>query len=220
VGSIAVMLNWILDADLRKFFDSVDHSWLMRFVGHRIGTIGACAADLAVAEGGSDEAGTYSNEEGTPQGAVISPLLANIYLHYAFDLWPPAGGRRKPRTRDGSCGMPTTLLSDSVASRMPVGPVPNWRSVLADSVWCSTGEDRLIEFRSLSAQPRASANRGEGKRRVLLSRIEAYLQPSSQRRWVSLKRQSTGSGLRSETALDQESWASECTWGSDCKESG
>ncbi len=81
-------VNWILDADLRSFFDTVSHEWLMRFAEHRIGDprvirlIGK-SLEAAVMEDGV----LTPTEEGTPQGAVASPLLANIYLHYVFDLW-------------------------------------------------------------------------------------------------------------------------------------
>jgi len=81
-------VNWVLDADIRKFFDSVDHDWLMRIIGHRI----ADRRILALIEGwlraGVLESGKWSEvTEGTPQGSGISPLLANVFLHYVLDLW-------------------------------------------------------------------------------------------------------------------------------------
>jgi len=81
-------VNWVLDADIRGFFDTIDHGWLVKFVEHRI-------ADRRVVRhikkwlnaGVLEDGKRMQVEEGTPQGGSISPLLANIYLHYAFDLW-------------------------------------------------------------------------------------------------------------------------------------
>ena len=81
-------VNWILDADIRSFFDSVSHDWLVRFVEHRIGDPRVIGLLRKWLEAGVMEAGVLApSETGTPQGAVVSPLLANIYLHYVFDLW-------------------------------------------------------------------------------------------------------------------------------------
>ena len=81
-------VNWILDADVSKFFDTVDHDWLMTFMGHRISDPRVLRLIQKWLKAGVLDAGEYQEtEEGTPQGAVISPLLANVYLHYVFDLW-------------------------------------------------------------------------------------------------------------------------------------
>jgi RNA-directed DNA polymerase len=81
-------VNWILDADLRSFFDSVNHDWLVRFVEHRIGDPRVIRLIRKWLKAGVMEDGVLApTEAGTPQGAVASPLLANIYLHYVFDLW-------------------------------------------------------------------------------------------------------------------------------------
>jgi group II intron reverse transcriptase/maturase len=81
-------VNWILDADIRSFFDSVSHEWLMRFLKHRIGDRRVIRLISKWLKAGVMEDGVVTpTEVGTPQGAVVSPLLANIYLHYVFDLW-------------------------------------------------------------------------------------------------------------------------------------
>ena len=81
-------VNWILDADIRSFFDSVSQEWLLRFLGHRIGDERVLRLVRKWLKAGVLEEGEWSvSAEGTPQGAVISPLLANVYLHYVFDLW-------------------------------------------------------------------------------------------------------------------------------------
>jgi group II intron reverse transcriptase/maturase len=81
-------VNWVLDADIAGFFDAVSHDWLIRFIEHRIGDRRVIRLirkwlKVGVMEDGVETPGKV----GTPQGAVISPLLANIYLHYVFDLW-------------------------------------------------------------------------------------------------------------------------------------
>ena len=81
-------VNWILDADIQSFFDSVSHECLVRFVEHRIGDPRVIRLIRKWLTAGVMEAGVITpTEAGTPQGAVVSPLLANIYLHYVFDLW-------------------------------------------------------------------------------------------------------------------------------------
>lgn len=81
-------VNWIWDADVSQFFDSVSHEWLIRFVEHRIGDTRIIRLIRKWLKAGVMEDGeVIAGEVGTPQGAVASPLLANIYLHYVFDLW-------------------------------------------------------------------------------------------------------------------------------------
>jgi group II intron reverse transcriptase/maturase len=81
-------VSWILDADIRSFFDSVDHEWLLRIVSHRIADRRILRLIRRWLRAGVMEGGVWKEtEKGTPQGAGISPLLANIFLHYVFDLW-------------------------------------------------------------------------------------------------------------------------------------
>lgn len=81
-------VNWVLDADIRSFFDTVDHGWLQKFLEHRIGDRRLVHLVMRMVRAGVLEEGTHHEvEEGTPQGGVVSPLLANLYLHYVFDLW-------------------------------------------------------------------------------------------------------------------------------------
>ena len=81
-------VNWILDADIVGFFDEIDHDWMIRFLEHRIGDKRIIRLIRKWLMAGTIEQGRRSAAvKGTPQGAVISPLLANIYLHYALDLW-------------------------------------------------------------------------------------------------------------------------------------
>ena len=81
-------VNWIVDADIRSFFDEIDHGWMLRFLEHRIADQRVIRLIRKWLEAGVIEDGNrVPAVKGTPQGAVISPLLANIYLYYAFDLW-------------------------------------------------------------------------------------------------------------------------------------
>ena len=81
-------VNYILDCDIRSFFDNLDKSWLLQFVEHRVADRRILRLIQKWLKAGVMEDGIWSEPEtGTPQGSVASPLLANIYLHYAFDLW-------------------------------------------------------------------------------------------------------------------------------------
>jgi RNA-directed DNA polymerase len=85
---VRMKVNWIVDADIASFFDAVSHEWLIRFMEHRVGDPRVIRLIRKWLKAGVMEDGVMKpTEEGTPQGAVISPLLANIYLHYVFDLW-------------------------------------------------------------------------------------------------------------------------------------
>jgi group II intron reverse transcriptase/maturase len=96
VGTSSSRVNWILDADIRAFFDTVNQEWLIRFVEHRIGDQRIIRLIRKWLKAGVLEDGIVNvSERGTGQGAVISPLLANIYLHYALDLWAERFRRRE-----------------------------------------------------------------------------------------------------------------------------
>jgi RNA-directed DNA polymerase len=93
-------VNWILDADIRSFFDTVSQEWLVRFLEHRIGDERVIRLVRKWLKAGVLEEGQWSaSASGTPQGAVVSPLLANVYLHYVFDLWAKQWRRREARGR-------------------------------------------------------------------------------------------------------------------------
>ncbi len=81
-------VNWILDADIKGYFDAIDHEWLIKFLEHRIGDRRLLRLIRKWLKAGIITESTWSaSEQGSPQGSVISPLLSNVYLHYVFDLW-------------------------------------------------------------------------------------------------------------------------------------
>ena len=87
-GLLTEKVNWVLDADIRGFFDTIDHEWLVQFVEHRIADRRIVRLIQKWLNAGVLEDGTRTwSEQGTPQGGSISPLLANVYMHYVFDLW-------------------------------------------------------------------------------------------------------------------------------------
>jgi len=93
-------VNWVLDADIRSFFDSVDHEWLLRMIAHRVADQRILQLIRRWLKAGILESGEWKeSESGTPQGAGISPLLANIFLHYVLDLWAQQWRRRHAGAR-------------------------------------------------------------------------------------------------------------------------
>jgi len=93
-------VTWVLDADIRSFFDSIDHEWLLRMVAHRIADLRILRLIERWLRAGILESGEWhETDRGTPQGAGISPLLANIFLHYILDLWAHQWRRRHARGR-------------------------------------------------------------------------------------------------------------------------
>ncbi len=98
VGIRKKKVNWVLDADIRGFFDAIDHGWLSKFLEHRIADRRILRLIQKWLSAGVMEKGRWTKTgEGTPQGASISPLLANLYLHYVLDLWARQWRKRRAR---------------------------------------------------------------------------------------------------------------------------
>ena len=98
VGIQRKRVNWVLDADIRGFFDNMSHEWTMKFVEHRVADRRMLRLIQKWLKAGVSEDGQWSETKvGTPQGAVVSPLLANVYLHYVFDLWVEAWRKKVAR---------------------------------------------------------------------------------------------------------------------------
>jgi retron-type reverse transcriptase len=101
-GLQAERSEWVLEADLKNFFGSLSHEWMLRFVEHRVGDQRLISLIRRWLKAGVLEKGeVHLNEEGTPQGGSISVLLSNLYLHYVLDLWFERVV--KPRLRGEAC---------------------------------------------------------------------------------------------------------------------
>ena len=162
-GLLTKKVNWVLDLDIRGFFDAISHEWLVKFIKHRI-------ADRRVVRliqkwlnaGVLEDGKRIRMEEGTPQGGSASPLLANIYLHYAFDLWVQAWRSKQAH-------------GDVIVVRFADDIVVGFQSKAdAERFWAELSErmpkfspelhpdkTRLIEFGPFAVRNRK--RRGEGK---------------------------------------------------------
>ncbi|HET6618702.1 MAG TPA: group II intron reverse transcriptase/maturase [Dongiaceae bacterium] len=163
VGIEHAKVNWILDADIAGFFDTVDHAWLIRFVEHRIGDQRVIRLIRKWLKVGVMEDGKVTpGEVGTPQGAVISPLLANIYLHYAFDLWA-----HQWRSRHAHGNVIIVRYADDIVAGFEHETeakrflVELHQRMAAFALSLHPDKTRLIEFGRFAAQNRA--RRGLGK---------------------------------------------------------
>jgi group II intron reverse transcriptase/maturase len=95
VGLERKKVNWVLDADIRGFFDNVSREWTVKFIEHRVADRRIIRLIQKWLKAGVSEDGQWSEtKKGTPQGAVVSPLIANVYLHYVFDLWADVWRRK------------------------------------------------------------------------------------------------------------------------------
>jgi group II intron reverse transcriptase/maturase len=156
-------VNFILDADIRSFFDEVSQSWLVRFVEHRIGDPRIIRLIQKWLKAGVLEDGVVTvSEKGTGQGAVVSPLLANIYLHYVFDLWA-----HRWRQREATGDMIIVRYADDVVVGFEheVDAV-RFRDAMQErlqefALSLNLDKTRLIEFGRHAADRRA--RRGLGK---------------------------------------------------------
>src|ERR1700722_9990611 len=162
-GINARKINWILDADISRFFDTLSREWLIRFVEHRIGDRRIIRLIQKWLKAGVLEDGRLiETTEGTPQGAVASPLLANVYLHYVYDLWV-----QQWRKRHASGDMIVVRFADDTivgfqhrreAERF-LSDLKNRLAQFALSL--HPGKTRLIEFGAFAAERRQG--RGQGK---------------------------------------------------------
>ena len=162
VGIDSRRVNFILDADIRSFFDEVSQEWLIRFVEHRIGDKRIVRLIRKWLKAGILEDGVVAvSGKGTGQGAVISPLLANIYLHYGYDLWA-----ERWRRREATGDMIIVRYADDVMRASARGRRPGF---LDDGLACHRSlrwslhadKTRLIEFGRFAAANRK--RRGLGK---------------------------------------------------------
>jgi len=163
VGLHRKRVNWVLDADIRGFFDNMSHEWTVKFVEHRVADRRMLRLIQKWLQAGVSEDGQWSETKvGTPQGAVVSPLLANVYLHYVFDLWVEAW-RKKVARGDVIVVRYADDLVVGFESRAEAQRfLEEFRERLAKfGLELHAEKTRLIEFGRFAAQDREQ--RGEGK---------------------------------------------------------
>ena len=165
-GLLTKKVNWVLDIDIRGFFDAIDHGWLVQFVEHRIADRRVVRLIQKWLNAGVLEEGKRTRvEEGTPQGGSASPLLANVYLHYVFDLWVQAWRQKHATATSSSCALPMTSWWDSRSSRMPNGSGRNSPSGFGSFTWNCIPRKRGC-WNSAPTRPSNRQRRGDsGNRR-------------------------------------------------------
>jgi group II intron reverse transcriptase/maturase len=163
VGIMRQKVNWILDLDIKSFFDRIEHEWMIRFVEHRVGDQRIVRLIQKWLKAGVMEDGRwFEAKEGTPQGAVISPLLANLYLHYVLDVWTKAWREKIA----GGEMIIVRYADDAVLGFQYQKDAERFLRELEErlrkfGLELHPDKTRLIEFGRYAAERRA--NRGEGK---------------------------------------------------------
>jgi group II intron reverse transcriptase/maturase len=163
VGLLTRKVNWVLDLDIRGFFDAIDHGWLVKFIEHRIADQRVVRLIQKWLNAGVLENGKrIQMQEGTPQGGSASPLLANIYLHYVFDLWVQAW-RKKHAHGDV---IVVRFADDIVLGFQSEMEAKRFRAELEErfrkfKLELHPEKTRLVEFGPFAADNRR--RRGEGK---------------------------------------------------------
>jgi RNA-directed DNA polymerase len=205
VGIESTKVNWILDADIRGFFDAVDHEWLIRFVEHRIGDRRVIRLIRKWLKAGVTEDGkTTPTTIGTPQGAVISPLLANIYLHYVFDLW---AHQWRQRHAQGNVII-VRYADDIVAGFEHEADAVRFLAALRErmeqfALSLHPEKTRLIEFGRRAAADRA--RRGQGKPETFAFLGFTHICAKSRRGAFQLRRKTRRDRMRAKlAAIKQE----------------
>jgi RNA-directed DNA polymerase len=163
VGITRKKMNWVLDADVRDFFSSLDRDWMRRFLEHRIADKRVLRLIDKWLNAGIIEDGRWSDDgQGTPQGASVSPLLANVYLHYAFDTWAHDWRKRYAR---GDVVI-VRFADDVTVGFQYESDARRFQAELAErlakfSLELSADKTRLIEFGRFAAEDRR--RRGLGR---------------------------------------------------------
>ena len=197
-------VNWILDADIAGFFDAVSHDWLIRFVEHRVGDQRVIRLIRKWLKAGVAEDGQVTpGKVGTPQGAVISPLLANIYLHYVFDLWAQ---QWRQRHAQGDVIMVRYADDIVVGFEHQADAERFWEDMrvrLAEfALTLHPGKTRLIEFGCHAAKNRRA--RGLGKPETFNFLGFTHISGHSRRGGFQLKRKSRSDRVRARLQVIKE----------------
>jgi RNA-directed DNA polymerase len=163
VGIQRKKVNWILDADIRGFFDNMSHEWTMKFIEHRVADRRILRLIQKWLKAGVSEDGQWlETNVGTPQGAVVSPLIANVYLHYTFDLWADVWRRKVAKGDVIIVRYADDLVMGFQQRADAVRFLEEFKERLAKfGLELHPDKTRLIEFGRYAARDRNQ--RGEGK---------------------------------------------------------
>ncbi len=162
-GLLTKKVNWVLDLDIKSFFDGISHEWLVKFLEHRIADRRVVRLIQKWLNAGVMEDGKRTRvEEGTPQGGSASPLLANVYLHYVFDLWVHAWRRKHAHGEM----IVVRFADDIVLGFQGKSDADQFRAELAErmrrfNLELHPEKTRLLEFGPYAIENRQ--RRGEGK---------------------------------------------------------
>ncbi len=162
-GLLTEKVNWVLDADIRGYFEAIDHGWMVKFVEHRIADQRVVRLIQKWLNAGALEAGARTwREEGTPQGGSISPLLSNVYLHYVFDLWV----QRWRRTQAGGDVIVVRYADDFIVGFQHRAEAERFLAELRErfakfGLELHPEKTRLLEFGPYAAENRRRAGQGK-----------------------------------------------------------
>lgn len=196
VGITQKRVNWMLDADIRGFYDTISHEWLVKFIEHRIGDKRIVRLIQKWLKAGVLEEGSWTpSEEGTPQGGLISPVLANIYLHYAFDLWVHQWRKRNAR---GEVIL-VRYADDFVVGFEHRGEAEQFQRELTERLGkfkleLHADKTRLIEFGRFAATNRAA--QGAGKPETFNFLGFTHICGKTRKGYFTVKRQTMRKRLR------------------------
>jgi group II intron reverse transcriptase/maturase len=197
-------VNWVLDADIRAFFDTIDHGWMQKFVEHRIGDRRLVRLLMKWMKAGVMKDGElHEVKEGTPQGGIISPLLANIYLHYVHDLWVQSW-RKKHATGDVYV---VRYADDLVMGFQRWQDARAMRKALSDrmakfDLELHPDKTRVLRFGRYARQDRA--RRGQGKPETFEFLGFTHIAGKDQQGKFQLHRHTSGKKMRAKLARVKE----------------
>ncbi len=204
-GIMSRKVNWVLDADIRDFFGQLDRDWLRKFLGHRIADKRVLRLIDRWLAAGVIEDGTWTAcDQGSPQGASVSPLLANVYLHYVLDLWADWWRRRHARgdviivrfADDFTVGFEHREDAERFLEEL--------RGRFAKfGLELHPGKTRLIEFGRHAARNRAARGEGKPETFAFLGFTHICATSRSGRFWVRRKTDSKRMRAKLMTVKDQ-----------------
>jgi group II intron reverse transcriptase/maturase len=196
VGIERRKVNWVLDADIRGFFDNIDHEWMLKFLTHRIADKRILRLISKWLTAGVSEDGQWSRTTvGTPQGSVISPILANVFLHYVFDLWANQWRNRHARgsvimVRDADdfvMGFQSRVDAERFLQELQ-------KRLEQFGLQLHPEKTRLIEFGRFATESRE--RKGQGKPETFDFLGFTHCCGKTRKGWFTIKRQSIAKRMR------------------------